>query len=381
MILIGNGSPGRTVRGPTPDEVDFSLTTTRRDTVIVESQTSDRTTDDSVYIDHSSATIDIVFDVTATENIPGTFDQKPTFESLDTSIATVDGNGIVTRVSDGTVGILVSTTSLTKRVDVQVQRQISAPTAEFIRFLDDSLAKHCSDAVDDRLENKSASTAKLIHNGTTYNADCWALDLGVTCLTREIPRGTLVSPRHIVGAEHFQPGSSVSFLKKDGTIVSRSVTARQNVGLSNALDGYDTDVVVCLLDSDVPSDIDFAKILPTDYSDYLPGLANGVPCLCLDQEEKALVGDFFSTVNGVHFKYPQIEQRKAFFELKIHGDSGNPAFLIINDELVLVTTWTFGGNGLGPNYTDIADQINTTMTNLGGGYTLTEVDLSGFPTY
>lgn len=46
-----------------------------------------------------------------------------------------------------------------------------------------------------------------------------------------------------------------------------------------------------------------------------------------------------------------------------------------------LNTWTYGGAGAGSNLVPRKDAINTMMTNLGGGYQLTEVDLSSFPTY
>jgi hypothetical protein len=123
-------------------------------------------------------------------------------------------------------------------------------------------------------------------------------------------------------------------------------------------------------------------MLPSDANDYLPGVANGVPCLCFDQEEKGLVTDLSElTATRAGFKVPPAAGRAGFYEAKIGGDSGNPAFLIVNGEPVLVTTWTFGGAGAGPNYAAIRSQIDTAMTTLGGGYTTTAVSLTGFTAY
>ncbi|MEN9841224.1 MAG: hypothetical protein RL376_1024, partial [Verrucomicrobiota bacterium] len=72
---------------------------------------------------------------------------------------------------------------------------------------------------------------------------------------------------------------------------------------------------------------------------------------------------------------------RSFYEEKIGGDSGNPAFLIINGQLVLLTCWTYGGGGSGTSVHNQKAAINTLMTTLGGGYQLTPVDLSAFPSY
>ena len=61
----------------------------------------------------------------------------------------------------------------------------------------------------------------------------------------------------------------------------------------------------------------------------------------------------------------------------ISGDSGNPAFLLIDDEPVLMLTHFFAVYG--PFYTSSFDEVNAAMTALGGGYQLTEINLTGYP--
>jgi hypothetical protein len=81
---------------------------------------------------------------------------------------------------------------------------------------------------------------------------------------------------------------------------------------------------------------------------------------------------------STNFWIPTKPDRFAFYETIIDGDSGNPAFLIIDDELVIITVWTFAGAGAGTSIAYHKDAINTMMATLGGGYSLTEIDLSGF---
>jgi hypothetical protein len=140
---------------------------------------------------------------------------------------------------------------------------------------------------------------------------------------------------------------------------------------------------VGVLDSDVPNTISFVKILPQNWNDYLPSLFSlyRLPCLVLDQEEKALISELSSLSTTANFSAPNNSTRLAFFESIITGDSGNPAFLIIDDELVIITVWTFGGAGGGTSILFHKDAINTMMTTLGGGYSLTEIDLSEFTDY
>ena len=53
--------------------------------------------------------------------------------------------------------------------------------------------------------------------------------------------------------------------------------------------------------------------------------------------------------------------------------------MIINNTAVLLTQWTFGGAGQGDEDAYYAPAINAAMTSLGGGYQLTEIDLTAFP--
>jgi hypothetical protein len=75
--------------------------------------------------------------------------------------------------------------------------------------------------------------------------------------------------------------------------------------------------------------------------------------------------------------------RYALWENIVGGDSGHPSCIIINNQLVIMTCTYGGWSGqiAGPNYLAYHTEINAAMTSLGGGYQLTEIDLSGFPTY
>jgi hypothetical protein len=69
----------------------------------------------------------------------------------------------------------------------------------------------------------------------------------------------------------------------------------------------------------------------------------------------------------------------AFYGAPVTGDSGNPCFLIINDEPVLVSCWYTAGSG--PNISNYFSDINDVMWNMSSDYKLTSMNLSSFPTY
>ncbi len=209
------------------------------------------------------------------------------------------------------------------------------------------------------------------------NPDCWAADIDLTGLSPwnalEANRraGTLVSPRHIVFAAHYQitPGSQIVFVTADNTTVTRTLGGV-------LLPGGDT--AIGILDSDVPPEIGFHKIMPRNWADYLWELSR-LPMLHLDQEEKALVRDLTSLNESIKISThttPIDPLRASFAETLIGGDSGNPAFLIMDGEAVLILTHHTAGSG--PFYTAWFDEMNAAMTSLGGGYQLTEFDIGAW---
>lgn len=398
MKRIGS-TTGTVMRGPTKADADFALASQAVETLISSSGSSQTTVDDVVYDVETSATIDHEHQLTATPLTQSVFDNGLTYESLDPSIATVSQAGKVTRVSDGTARILatakVGICNIRRRIDVAVSRQTGATSQQFNSYASGSFARYASDAIDTRISGKTPSAAKPIystqnHAAATYvrNTGCWAADLDLTCCSpwnssgANTRAGTLISPRHIAFAEHYQigVGATVRFVAGDNTVVDRTMTARQSLSGGS---GYETDITIGLLDSDVPESISFARVLPANWATYLPSLSHAlrVPCLVLDQEEKALVADLTSLGSMASFAQPNDATRLSFYESIISGDSGNPAFLIDSSGLILVTTWTFGGAGSGPDYSDWLTGLNAILTSLGGGYQLTAADLSGFNTY
>ena len=193
------------------------------------------------------------------------------------------------------------------------------------------------------------------------NPDCWAYDLDLTCASPYNSRegkkraGTLITPRHVLLAAHYslQNGDSIRFIAKNNQIIRRKIIAnsiRTDVGSNQP------DIQVALLDSDVPASITACQFLPANYSNYLANKGAGLPTLFLDQTEKAAVGEVMG--DGWDFtkfyqQYPTLPNRLALNLTVIVGDSGNPVFLVLNNKLVLLGLFTFGGAGSGTSLTYI----------------------------
>lgn len=258
-----------------------------------------------------------------------------------------------------------------------------------------NLAAEISHQIDNRVAGLTASaTTKNIFttrgDGTTpwvRNPDVWTnrgaapIDVtGVSPWNSNLgyrKAGTLVSPRHIVFAAHssLPVGATIIFVDTNNTVVTRTIESQQYVTL---------DIRIAKLDADVPPSITYypvlskealAQYLNVTNSDGL--LVPNVPILTLDQEDHAIVRDAKWISNTVlHVSPPTGTDRKQFDEAMITGDSGDAGFFLINNKPVLIMThW---GSASGVFYGYAINEVNQAMTNLGGGYQLTQVGLSCF---
>jgi len=231
----------------------------------------------------------------------------------------------------------------------------------------------------------------------------WLADVDLTCISgwnqgsNGVIRATVVSPEHWVCCKHgWEPkaGDVLRFIGPDGEVSVHTVTSTVNV------DG--ADIRVGRITPALPEHITFAKVLPKGCRNRLPGFSWAgavVPAFKINQDLQALVvgttvpysdstrrpwGATPSTLLG------DLEPLKQFTNNLRFLDSGNPTFVLVNGEAILVSVHssTIGGpflsdDGVG-NYvelTPIYDLVNAAMTALGGGYQLTDVDISSFPTY
>ena len=196
---------------------------------------------------------------------------------------------------------------------------------------------------------------------------CWAKNIDLSPLSPwnsnggTQQAGTLISPRHIVFANHFIIPNTATLIFVDMNNNSYTRT------LSNSLQVGSTDIQIGLLNSDLPSNISFCKVASFDLASITDS-NNKVAALYTDQEEKALVGDFYNSSSLANLNSPLDSQRASFRETLIIGDSGNPIGFVYNNKLILLFTFYQITNG--PSLPYYINEINSVMTTLGGGYTL-----------
>lgn len=306
-----------------------------------------------------------------------------------------------TYMGNGTATLTMSTAGTTYSATVTTSQSTPATVDTVIGYASTSLAAHIVAQVDPLLVGKTPATALPLFTpagSRTRNASCWAAAY-TAALTSWSPwnssdgggmGGVLISPRHVLFCTHWAPGAGTTlvFVAADGTQHSRTLTA------VSSLPGYVPyypDLSVGVLNSDLPGTIAFARVLPDNWSTKLPSISSTdlrIPAVRSNQWEDIVVADLASITssagaNGatVGFAVPRSAPRSTFYKDWVLYDSGSPACLLINSQLVVLTTATSGGAGSGTFVSYHRAAINTLMTSLGGGYQLTDADLSSFPSY
>lgn len=181
--------------------------------------------------------------------------------------------------------------------------------------------------------------------------------------------GTLVSPRHIILADHFyiKNGKKLIFVGMDNTCHIRTLLN------SSLISG--TDIRIGLLDSDLPANVSFCKIASQALSNQ-PTLENKFPTFSSNISKKAIIEEGFVRSNNLLiFGASSEPQRANFFETSGAGTSGNPICFVYENKLIIIgyRYTSTGGFTFIPRY---INEINAVMNTLGGGYQLSVFDLN-----
>ena len=256
------------------------------------------------------------------------------------------------------------------------------------------------------------------HETATYlrNPSLWCADV-VSELTSISPwnsehknrvGGTLITKRHIITSAHAALSISsvplvVRFVDADSNVHTRTIIGSKTSDDWSKRNLY-SDFRIYTLDSDLPDSIKPCKILPSNWENYLPDLNDTrPPQLVLDQEEKALVADLRRVDTKLSYgAYPIDTNRQILSEPLIGGDSGNPAFFIVDpnpedpnvsSQLVLNYVLTFGGSGSGSSLASSISLLNSAIAgadadaslrlgeSINTGYTVSEADFSYYTDY
>ena len=420
----------------------FAVVPTRIDVLVNPAEEDEGQIDDLIVKDYSSEGTRTDYHVFAEQQSVVEADKKEvTITSTNQSVLLApDENGVCEAVATGK-SVLIARASdgevSAREVDVTVTDATSG--SRWTGYAPDSLAAHCNSQIETLTAGKTTASMDLwsIRNNSAasyeWNDNCWGAGLAnkgcmspYNTYTGAGGGGALITPRHAVFCHHLgyypRVGSRIRYVTNDNrteeVVVEALLPHPYTAGWVIAAQ----DIVICKFDRDVS--VPFAKVLPPDPSGYLPSinvntgeryapqvrptsLNIGRPYVraCHTSQTKKLATSAIVMLPDTTTPYqqpgnPQLgdetgsvthETGAANWRLSDIGNplgqvlttgaSGAPAFLVINNELVVTNVWSSPTGGYG-FYTD-ASIINGMIDDMGNpdNYTLTEVDLTEFPTY
>ena len=221
------------------------------------------------------------------------------------------------------------------------------------------------------------------------NPAFWARDVDLTCASPWNSIGgnfracTLISKRHVITVRHYpiDPGATVYFVDAVGNVHSRRVTGVRKFAEDDA------DIMVGVLDAEVPEGIHPAKILPEDYAKYI-GNGEGLPVATFSYNEQFVVTELRAIPANRYMnikcsmRIPEFIRsrlisegpRAKFCKLLDQGDCGNPAFLIAGTVPILIYCDTTNNASSGPQIHLYRKEIQAAMDELCPGYKLEVYD-------
>lgn len=218
-----------------------------------------------------------------------------------------------------------------------------------------------------------STTLRTLHSA--LNTNFWLKDVDFSCVSPwsdecgAVRAGTLISKRHVIFAKHFPlwKGCRMLFVDQGGEVCPCRIAATKALP--------HCDIMIGSLDYEVTPNIHPAKILPEDFAKYI-GSGRGLPIVTFNQREQTILSEVQSTDNGVRNAVSSNENWRAYGGRIVTGDSGNPAFLLIGNEPILLYCLYSGGKGHGPSVFHWRKEIQAAMDDLCPGYKLEAFDFS-----
>ena len=167
--------------------------------------------------------------------------------------------------------------------------------------------------------------------------------------------GTLITRRHVLLANHVPYPArpfDIFFANASSRTFTYKVTNVQQVG--------STDIAIGTLDRDADASLNVFKVLPDNWSQYIANKAESfnkmgvigttqafvLPVIYSGKDRNVSTADVINIVGGIaSVSIPAFEPARAFGNGVKGGDSGNPIFAMLGDELVLLGGWYTGASG------------------------------------
>jgi hypothetical protein len=161
--------------------------------------------------------------------------------------------------------------------------------------------------------------------------------------------GTLITRRHVLFAHHVPYPArpfDIFFVDADSRTFTYKVTNIQQVG--------DSDISIGTLDRDADASLMVYRILPDNWAQFIANKTENfstmgvsftnqsfvMPVLYTNYDKRVATGDVVNVRMGTAtVNIPAFENARAFGEALRVGDSGNPIFVPVGNELVLLGGW------------------------------------------
>ena len=268
-----------------------------------------------------------------------------------------------------------------------------------------TLLSVCARSVDDRLAGieplgDTWRFADYFHNASNEvfvaNTNLWCRDVDLSCVsmwhqeeedneTRGTRTAIAITRRHVLLSNHWH-SNQYRFCDAGGNVftgmIDRAVQIHEDTFLGR-------------LANSLPSSVTPAKLLPSDYEDYI-GEGKYLPSLCVNEKQQVVVGELggLNTEVGTYRVYGKeaatnvvTESRERIRGVISIGQSSSPVFLLVGNVPVLLFVKHWGyPNALqwnptwGPSLPYFIDKIQRTIDAWEGigNYKLDMLDLSVF---
>lgn len=368
---------GPTFRSATLDEFDFQIGVEAGYTAHAATQEIKIELDTSV-INVESEYSDPYYDLSVIGS------NEVTLSSVDPT-GTLDGNRL-TKNSNGICRVKASHPFMSRLVALDMSRINFHNYKVLSEFVSGSLARNMADSMAAMASGKDATTKPIFsvqdHGNAVYvrNNNCWISILNMSAVSPwnslgGVTRaGVAITPCHTLHARHYPVtvGTTIRFITMDNVVVDKMVES--TISIDN------TDISIAKLNADLPASIVPVKLMPSNESDWLPSSASwDLPILATDAQEHALTKDHYWTNTPNLVSAKNSTTWPLLTETIIAGDSGNPIFFVINNTPVVISHWSTSYQG--SRYSYYLTEIAAALTTLGGGHTLSTVDLSSFTSY